>query len=366
MLRRIRRHTSPLVTVAAGAAGAVLLAAGSSAAHVRVIGDVIPTKPATLRFRVPSEMADATTVRIAVAVPPELAVTSVPVLDGWTEKTVAGPAGLGTQVVWTAQSGHAIKPAASRTFTVKVGPVPDRYSLSFDTEQTYSNGRSVAWNEDRTGSGEAEFPTRARHQPRCRPVARCRRWLPATHRADRSRALRRGGARRPGRRSGDAVISRPVGDDRCGTRGRRNPCHRVPAAAQEQGSITLMTRAPFGHWPRCRSDACPSRPLRSCCWPRTGGRRPGRCTAPERTDPPWRCRLRAAAGRSPTSPLRPDSDTAPVYAGPALSSSTATPSSTATAVRAAPSGSAMRATACRSPRVRSRFTISTGFPVWAA
>lgn len=158
MLRRIRRHTSPLVTVAAGAAGAVLLAAGSSAAHVRVIGDVIPTKPATLRFRVPSEMADATTVRIAVAVPPELAVTSVPVLDGWTEKTVAGPAGLGTQVVWTAQSGHAIK-AASRTFTVKVGPVPDRYSLSFDTEQTYSNGTSVAWNEDRTGSGEAEFPT---------------------------------------------------------------------------------------------------------------------------------------------------------------------------------------------------------------
>lgn len=159
MLRRTRRHISPLVTVAAGAAGAVLLAAGTAAAHVRVIGEVIPGKPATLQFRVPSELADATTVRIAVAVPPELTVTSVPVLDGWTEKTLAGPAGQGAQVVWTAESGHAIKPAASQTFTVKVGPVPDRYSLSFDTEQTYSNGTSVAWNEDQTGPKEAEFPT---------------------------------------------------------------------------------------------------------------------------------------------------------------------------------------------------------------
>ncbi|MFI6951322.1 DUF1775 domain-containing protein [Streptomyces sp. NPDC050422] len=159
MLRRTRRHISPLATVAAGAAGAVLLAAGTAAAHVRVIGDVIPGRPATLQFRVPSEMADATTVRIAVAVPPDLTVTSVPVLDGWTEKTVAGPAGQGAHVVWTAESGHAIKPAASRTFTVKVGPVPDRYSLSFDTEQTYSNGTSVAWNEEQTGSEEVEFPT---------------------------------------------------------------------------------------------------------------------------------------------------------------------------------------------------------------
>ncbi|MEF9915575.1 DUF1775 domain-containing protein [Streptomyces sp. P5-A9] len=158
MPRRTRRHISPLIAVAVSAAGAVLLPAGSAVAHIRVIGDVIPGKPATLQFRVPSELADATTVRIAVAVPPELAVTAVPALDGWTEKTVAGPPGKGTQVVWTAESGHAIEPAASQTFTVKVGPVPDQYSLGFDTEQTYSNGTTAAWNQKQTGTEEPEFP----------------------------------------------------------------------------------------------------------------------------------------------------------------------------------------------------------------
>lgn len=160
MSRRTRRHTlaSPLITIAAGAAGAVLLAAGSAAAHVRVIGEVIPGKPASLQFRVPSELADATTVRIAVAVPPGLKVTAVPALDGWKERTVAGSGGRGTRLVWTAEQGHEIKPAESRIFKVRVGPVPDLYSLTFDTEQTYSDGTIAAWNQKQTGSKEPEFP----------------------------------------------------------------------------------------------------------------------------------------------------------------------------------------------------------------
>ncbi|MFG2500711.1 DUF1775 domain-containing protein [Streptomyces sp. NPDC048441] len=164
MPRRSRWHISPsttlttLTTAVAGAAGAVLLCAGSAAAHVRVIGDVIPGEPATLQFRVPSELADATTVRIAVAVPSGLSVTAVPALDGWTERTVSRSAGQGTRVVWTAEPGHEIKPAASRTFKVKVGPVPDRHSLTFDTEQTYSDGTIAAWNQAKTGAEEPEFP----------------------------------------------------------------------------------------------------------------------------------------------------------------------------------------------------------------
>ena len=165
MSRRIRRHITPFVTpfvtlfvTAAGAAGAVLLLAGPAAAHVRVIGDVIPGQPATLQFRVPSELADATTVRIVVAVPPELSVTSVPAVDGWTEKTVTGSAGKSSQVAWTAEAGHEIEPAASRTFKVKVGPVPDRYSLAFDTEQTYSNGTVAVWNQKQTGDKEPDRP----------------------------------------------------------------------------------------------------------------------------------------------------------------------------------------------------------------
>ncbi|AXL92909.1 hypothetical protein C4J65_35005 [Streptomyces sp. CB09001] len=157
MSRRTRRHLTPLITVA-GAAGAVLLSAGAATAHVRVIGDVIPGKPATLQFRVPSELAEATTVRITVEVPKDLMITSVPKLDGWNQETLPGTGGKGTQLVWTAEQGHEIQPAQSETFQANVGPIPDRYSLTFNTEQTYSNGTAVAWNQPRTGAEEPEFP----------------------------------------------------------------------------------------------------------------------------------------------------------------------------------------------------------------
>lgn len=155
---RIRRHIASLVTVAAGAAGAVLLSSGLAAAHVSVTGDVIPGNPATLEFRVPSELADASTIRVAVIVPPELEVTDVPAVEGWTGKKVAGPADEGTQLLWTAQPGYDIPPKESGTFTVKVGPVPDRYSLDFPSEQTYSNGTIAAWNQPTTGNEDPEFP----------------------------------------------------------------------------------------------------------------------------------------------------------------------------------------------------------------
>ncbi|MFH8442129.1 DUF1775 domain-containing protein [Streptomyces sp. NPDC018026] len=157
MSRRTRRHITPLIT-AAGAAGAVLLSATAATAHVRVIGDVIPGKPATLQFRVPSELAEATTVRITVEVPKDLMVTSVPKLDGWNQETLPGAGGKGTRLVWTAEQGHEIQPAQSETFRANVGPIPDRYSLTFNTEQTYSNGTAVAWNQPRTGAEEPEFP----------------------------------------------------------------------------------------------------------------------------------------------------------------------------------------------------------------
>ncbi|MFF6999002.1 DUF1775 domain-containing protein [Streptomyces sp. NPDC008313] len=135
-----------------------MLLASPAAAHVRIIGDVIPGEPATLGFRVPSELADAGTVRVVVEVPSEISVTSVPEIDGWTEKTVPGAAGKNAQVSWTAEAGHEIKPAASRTFKVRVGPVPDQRSLTFDTEQTYSNGTIATWNQEQKGDEEPESP----------------------------------------------------------------------------------------------------------------------------------------------------------------------------------------------------------------
>lgn len=158
MSRRARRHTAPLVTLALGAAGALLLIAPPASAHVRVIGDVIPGKPATLQFRVPSELRTATTVRIAVDVPNNLTVTGVPPVDGWRTQRAAGPGGRGTRLVWTAKPGHEIKPAASKVFPVRVGAVPDTRSLTFATEQTYSNGTISSWTQPQQGAEEPEFP----------------------------------------------------------------------------------------------------------------------------------------------------------------------------------------------------------------
>ncbi|CRK55569.1 Conserved membrane protein in copper uptake, YcnI [Alloactinosynnema sp. L-07] len=158
MPSRTRRHVTRLTAIAASAAGAFVLLAGPAAAHVRVIADVIPGQPATLQFRVPSELADATTVRIAVVVPPEVEVTEVPLKEGWTAETIPGPADQGARLVWTAEPGHEIQPAESATFPVLVGPVPDQRSLTFNTEQTYSNGTVAAWNQPQTGGEEPPFP----------------------------------------------------------------------------------------------------------------------------------------------------------------------------------------------------------------
>lgn len=158
MTRTTRRHPVPLAAAVVGALGALLLAASPASAHVRVIGDVIPGQPATLQFRVPSELKDATTVRLAVEVPPELAVTALPPVSGWTSTRAPGPGGKGTQLVWTASPGHEIKPAATMVFPVKVGPVPRLRSVQFDTDQTYSNGVVAAWNQQKTGAEEPEFP----------------------------------------------------------------------------------------------------------------------------------------------------------------------------------------------------------------
>lgn len=158
MPSRTRPRLTRTIIIAASAAGALLLLAGPAQAHVGVIGDVIPGEPATLQFRVPSELADATTVRVAVSVPPELAVTSVPDHDGWSHETIEQPPGKGTQVMWTAEPGHDIRPGESDSFPVKVGPVPDQYSATFTVEQLYSNGTIAAWDQEQTGGEKPEFP----------------------------------------------------------------------------------------------------------------------------------------------------------------------------------------------------------------
>ncbi|MFD5462212.1 DUF1775 domain-containing protein [Kitasatospora sp. NPDC127059] len=158
MARRTGRHRVTLAAAAVGAAGAVLLSAGPASAHVRVFADgAVPGQPATLRFRVPSEKADATTVRVEVSVPAGLGVTEVPPVAGWEEQTVAQP-GNGSRLIWTATAGHAIRPDDHQLFEVRVGPLPRAASLRFETVQTYSDGSVVDWGQGQVGSTEAPFP----------------------------------------------------------------------------------------------------------------------------------------------------------------------------------------------------------------
>ncbi|GAA3755647.1 DUF1775 domain-containing protein [Streptomyces tremellae] len=143
----------------AAVAGSLLLVAGPASAHVRVFSDGAKEgQPATLRFRVPSEKADVTTVRVDVTLPRGVTPTAVPAAAGWTVRRGAAGADGTTHVVWTATAGHELKPDDHRYFDVRVGPLPDEASVAFDAAQTYSDGSVVDWDEAQKGTAVPDFP----------------------------------------------------------------------------------------------------------------------------------------------------------------------------------------------------------------
>ncbi|MEU3985290.1 DUF1775 domain-containing protein [Streptomyces sp. NPDC026672] len=153
--RRAHRATAVLGTAAA----ALLLLTGTASAHVRVFSDGAEEgNPATLRFRVPSEKADATTVRVEVTLPKGVTSTGAPPASGWTREDVASAANGATRVMWTATAGHELKPDEHRYFDVRVGPLPKEPSIAFDVAQTYSDGSVVNWNERQRGGKVPDFP----------------------------------------------------------------------------------------------------------------------------------------------------------------------------------------------------------------
>ena len=153
-----RRNRLPgLATATAIGAGMVMLLSAPASAHVRVLSEGAEAgKPATLRFRVPSEKEFSTTVRVDVTLPDGVTAGSVPADDGWTISRTGG--GNAPHVVWTARAGHEIKPTETQTFTVRVNPLPGEAVLRFDTAQTYSDGSVVNWNQPATGGQEPDFP----------------------------------------------------------------------------------------------------------------------------------------------------------------------------------------------------------------
>jgi uncharacterized protein len=145
---------------------ALLTLGGPASAHVSV-NPREATKGgfAKLSFRVPTESADASTVKLEVQFPDPttapLAFASVQPHPGWSYKVdtvhldtpVKSDDGDVTDVVgtitWTADSPDAgIKPGEFDEFNISVGPLPTTVdSMTFKAVQTYSNGDVVRWIE---------------------------------------------------------------------------------------------------------------------------------------------------------------------------------------------------------------------------
>ena len=181
-LRRRRHHPRrSKVLRRAGAigllAGLALTSANVASAHVRVLPDSTASGSfSALTFRVPNESASAGTVRVTVQLPqdtPLLYVSTKPV-PGWTAKLTEAPLPKPVEssgatitkavrtVTWTAEKGTRIRPGEYQEFSISGGPLPAAGPILFPTEQVYSDGTVVAWDEPTPASGpEPEHPAPA-------------------------------------------------------------------------------------------------------------------------------------------------------------------------------------------------------------
>ncbi|MEO8907185.1 MAG: YcnI family protein, partial [Microbacteriaceae bacterium] len=124
-------------------------------------------------FRVPTESATASTVKLEVDFPTTTPFSSVSYqpVAGWqavvTTEKLATPVKTETatiteavtKVVWTASADAAIAPGQFQQFSVSAGPIPDTGSVMLPTHQTYSDGSVVDWDQATPASGtEPEHP----------------------------------------------------------------------------------------------------------------------------------------------------------------------------------------------------------------
>lgn len=169
------RWLARLGVLALTVAVSLLTATLPASAHVGVSADedLSVGERATLTFRVPNESPDSSTVAVAFSLPTDHPLPTVSVLHqpGWTAKIATielnPPVTDGnftlteaiSSVTFTATDGVGIGPGEFAEFVMSVGPVPDVDSLSFPTEQTYSDGTIVNWDQPPNADGsEAEDP----------------------------------------------------------------------------------------------------------------------------------------------------------------------------------------------------------------
>jgi periplasmic copper chaperone A len=155
---------------------ALMAAAPAASAHVSVSSpDATPGGFGKLVFRVPTESATASTVKLTVSLPAAtpFAEVSARSFPGWTiattERHLAKPiksdegfnlTKATSTVTWTAAAGQGVAPGEFNEFELSVGPFPKRTAaIVLPTVQTYSDGTVVRWIEPTPASGdEPEHP----------------------------------------------------------------------------------------------------------------------------------------------------------------------------------------------------------------
>ncbi|HEX2035610.1 MAG TPA: YcnI family protein [Chloroflexota bacterium] len=139
--RRDRRPMPPLAALAL-ALVALILGAGSAAAHVGVTPrEARPATSETFTVRVPTERDEAT-VRVRVEFPAGLVVSRFQPKPGWQREVERDSAGQLTAVTW---SGGRIEPGEYDDFLFIARTPQDAGKLSFKAYQTYEGGETVAW-----------------------------------------------------------------------------------------------------------------------------------------------------------------------------------------------------------------------------
>ncbi len=173
-------HTPSRLTtgVCAAAAAAGLMTLGLSPAAAHVTADATSTAAGgytRITFSVPNESETASTTELELTLPEDAPFASVRTqpVEGWdaeiTEQELATPATVGegaiteaaSTITWTADAEHRIGPGEFQTFTISVGPLPgeEGRQIVLPVSQTYTDGRTVAWDQPTTEGGvEPERP----------------------------------------------------------------------------------------------------------------------------------------------------------------------------------------------------------------
>ncbi|PWF83513.1 DUF1775 domain-containing protein [Kocuria rosea] len=159
------------------AAGLTALGLSPAAAHVTANATSTAAGGYTqITFSVPTESDTASTNKLELTLPEDTPFASVRTkpVDGWTaeitEAELPEPVQVGegaitkaaSTITWTAdEENHAIDPGEFQTFTISVGPLPEEEGkqILLPVSQTYTDGRTVAWDQPATeGQEEPERP----------------------------------------------------------------------------------------------------------------------------------------------------------------------------------------------------------------